>query len=161
MPWRDKKERDKNGMPPQAEGTMADNMKHISLVMTFLLALVSGCSAGKDGDRQKGYSENRTRMEAEAQHRLAAARGQLAHGQADAAKRTIEQMRSDCYLALDGRAEGILLMDSVDLFLAKTELEAIDSLMRAADPRATQERFEEACRKVQFYERKIQYDRSR
>jgi len=136
-------------------------MKHISLAAVFLLALASGCSAGRDGDKKKNYSENRTRMEAEAQHRLAAARGQLAHGQADAAKRTIEQMRSDCYLALDGRAEGILLMDSVDLFLAKAELSAIDSLLCAGDPHATQERFEEACRKVQFYERKLQYDRSR
>lgn len=136
-------------------------MKYTLLALFFPLVLVSSCSAGKDSDKKKNYSERRTRMEAEAQIRLAAARRQLAERLPAEAKRTIEQMRSDCYLALDGRAEGILLMDSVDLFIAKAGLSAIDSLMRAGDSHVSQEDFEEACRKVQFYERKIQYDRSR
>lgn len=133
--------------------------KHILPALFLTAVSLFSCSTDKTADKTKNYSENRTRMEAEAQKRLAIARRQLAGGQPTQAKQTIEKMRTDCYLALDGRNEGILLMDSVDLALAKNELASVDSLMRSGDKNVSQENFDEACRKVQFYERKIQYDR--
>ena len=100
-------------------------------------------------------------MEKEAQVRLAQARSLLAAGRQGEAKVVVEQLRKDCYLALDARVEGILLMDSIDLQQARVDLALTDSLLRVGCDTVEQADFDEACRKVQFYERKIQHDRSR
>ncbi len=135
-------------------------MKHIVAVAIMLAALTS-CSFFSSKEKKPDYSENRARMEAEAQRMLNTARRQLAQSQCTQAKATIEQMRKDCYLALDARKAGILLMDSVDLQMARNELEQVDSLLRAKVDSISQTDFDEACRKVQFYERKIQFDKSK
>lgn len=100
-------------------------------------------------------------METEAQRRLEVARQQVSEGAFNEAKQTVENMRKDCYLAIDARKEGVLLMDSIDLSLSRQELAHVDSLMCAGNKTVTQDDFDEACRKVQFYERKIQYDKKR
>ncbi len=98
-------------------------------------------------------------MESEAQTRLAEARTALSAGDCARAKAVIEKMRKDCYLALAARKEGILLMDSVNIRQSKDELQQADSLLRIDATPEARERFDEACRKVQFHERKLQYDR--
>lgn len=125
--------------------------------------LQTSCSffSSKDKAGKPEYSENRARMEVEAKGRLATARRQLAASQYAEAKATIQKMRKDCYLALDARNEGILLMDSVDLRISQGELARVDSLMRAGVDSVGQAEFEEACRKVQFYERKVQFDKKK
>lgn len=135
-------------------------MKHL-LYAAFFLATLTSCSFFSSKSEKPDYSENRARMEVEAQQMLSTARAQLAGSQCSQAKATIEQMRKDCYLALDARKAGILLMDSVDLQLARNELALVDSLLRAKTDSVSQADFDEACRKVQFYERKIQYDKSK
>lgn len=135
-------------------------MKHL-LYVAFLLIALTSCSFFSSKSEKPDYSENRARMEAKAQKMLSSARAQLARSQCSQAKATIEKMRKDCYLALDARKAGILLMDSVDLQLARNELAMVDSLLRAKTDRVSQADFDEACRKVQFYERKIQYDKSK
>lgn len=97
-------------------------------------------------------------MEKEADGRLALARRQLAAGDYAGARQTIGQMRKDCYLALDARTQGIVVMDSVDLMEACAALARTDSLLRVQPDSARQTEFEELCRKVQFYERKIRHD---
>lgn len=125
------------------------------LAVCMMVAAVS-CSNGKG----KNYSENRTRMEAQAQQMLQQARKKLAAGSPAEAKALIEKMRTDCYLAIDARTQGILLMDSVDLRLSQIALRRTDSLMRSTDCDSIgQDDFNEACRKVQFYERKLQFDK--
>ena len=133
------------------------------LLLFAALCLCGACSLFKTKEDPKtgSYSENRSRMEKEAQQRLAKARSLLSGGSCAQAKAVVEQMRKDCYLALDARKEGILLMDSIDLQLARVELARTDSLLRAGCDTLEQADFDEACRKVQFYERKIQHDRSR
>ena len=137
-------------------------MKNL-LLLFAALCLCSACSLfkTKEDPKTEAYSENRSRMEKEAQQRLAKARSLLSGGNCVQAKAVVEQMRKDCYLALDARKEGILLMDSIDLQLARVELARTDSLLRAGCDTLEQADFDEACRKVQFYERKIQHDRSR
>ena len=100
-------------------------------------------------------------MEAIAQQRLATARQQLSEGNCQAAKKSIEAMRHDCYLALTARQQGILLMDSVELRQAQLDLAHIDSLMQHDNAKSHSASFEEACQKVQFYERKLQFDKQR
>lgn len=131
----------------------------IIYIMVCFSLFFAACSGNKGGGDEKKYSEARTRMEAEAAVRLATARKQLAEGKMAQAKQTVEKMRTDCYLAIDARKQGILLMDSIDLRLALAEVAHIDSLMRMGADGVGQDEFDEAWRKAQFYERKIQYDK--
>lgn len=129
--------------------------------MLMLMLTIIACSAGggtKNNVNTEDRSEARNKMETEAQARLSKARTKLAQMQCAEAKVIVIKMRKDCYLALSARKEGILLMDSIDIQQAKLELSKADSLMQKQHSISTSDDFDEACRKVQFYERKLQYD---
>lgn len=129
--------------------------------MLMLMLTIIACSAGggtKNNVNTEDRSEARNKMETEAQARLSMARTKLAQMQCAEAKAIVIKMRKDCYLALSARKEGILLMDSIDIQQAKLELSKADSLMQQQHSISTSDDFDEACRKVQFYERKLQYD---
>lgn len=129
--------------------------------MLMLMLTIIACSAGggtKNNVNTEDRSEARNKMETEAQARLSMARAKLAQMQCAEAKAIVIKMRKDCYLALSARKEGILLMDSIDIQQAKFELSKADSLMQKQHSISTSDDFDEACRKVQFYERKLQYD---
>lgn len=129
--------------------------------MLMLMLTIIACSAGggtKNNVNTEDRSEARNKMETEAQARLSMARTKLAQMQCAEAKAIVIKMRKDCYLALSARKEGILLMDSIDIQQAKLELSKADSLMQKQHSISTSDDFNEACRKVQFYERKLQYD---
>ena len=129
--------------------------------MLMLMLTIIACSAGggtKNNVNTEDRSEARNKMETEAQARLSMARAKLAQMQCAEAKAIVIKMRKDCYLALSARKEGILLMDSIDIQQAKLELSKADSLMQKQHSISTSDEFDEACRKVQFYERKLQYD---
>lgn len=129
--------------------------------MLMLMLTIIACSAGgetKNNANTEDRSEARNKMETEAQARLSMARAKLAQMQCAEAKAIVIKMRKDCYLALSARKEGILLMDSIDIQQAKLELSKADSLMQKQHSISTSDNFDEACRKVQFYERKLQYD---
>lgn len=129
--------------------------------MLMLMLTIIACSAGggtKNNVNTEDRSEARNKMETEAQARLSMARAKLAQMQCGEAKAIVIKMRKDCYLALSARKEGILLMDSIDIQQAKLELSKADSLMQKQHSISISDEFDEACRKVQFYERKLQYD---
>lgn len=131
------------------------------IAMLMLMLTIIACSAGggtKNNVNTEDRSEARNKMETEAQARLSMARAKLAQMQCGEAKAIVIKMRKDCYLALSARKEGILLMDSIDIQQAKLELSKPDSLMQKQHSISTSDDFDEACRKVQFYERKLQYD---
>ena len=135
-----------------------------SLLLPFLaigLPLFFSCSnkSGK-GHTSEQYSDNRERMEMEAQLYLNKARVALQQMKGAEAKKTIEVMRKKCYLAITARKEGILLMDSVDLLMARQELQRLDSVMQRQNTDNIKADFEDACKKVQFYERKLQFDKT-
>lgn len=98
-------------------------------------------------------------MEQEAQRKLQTARVFMQKEDFAQAKKTIEAMRKKDYLAITARKEGILLMDSICLQEAKMQLTKTDSLQQVGKASGTQ--LEEACQKVQFYERKLQFDKQR
>lgn len=129
------------------------------LILSAALVFTS-CSlfGGKKDEASDSYSEHRQQMESEAQGRLALARTQLCQGDYAESRATIEKMRKDCYLALDARRQGILLMDSIDLADARALLARVDSGMHAGVDSIGRGDFEEACRKVEFYERKLKHD---
>lgn len=128
----------------------------LSIASTLILT-ISSCSFFKSSDdKTKGYSDERKVMESRAQVQLQQARTWLAKGDFNQAKKEIETMRKKNYLAIDARKQGILLMDSISLMEARAELNHTDSLQRCGKVSANE--LEEACQKVQFYERKLQFD---
>lgn len=133
---------------------------NISMVCALVLTCLASCSLFKsDKNETDGYSDNRKIMEQEAQRKLQTARVFMQKEDFAQAKKTIEAMRKKDYLAITARKEGILLMDSICLQEAKMQLTKTDSLQQLGKASGTQ--LEEACQKVQFYERKLQFDKQR
>lgn len=133
---------------------------NISMVCALVLTCLASCSLFKsDKNETDGYSDNRKIMEQEAQRKLQTARVFMQKEDFAQAKKNIEAMRKKDYLAITARKEGILLMDSICLQEAKMQLTKTDSLQQVGKASGTQ--LEEACQKVQFYERKLQFDKQR
>lgn len=133
---------------------------NISMVCALVLTCLASCSLFKsDKNETDGYSDNRKIMEQEAQRKLQTARVFMQKEDFSQAKKTIEAMRKKDYLAITARKEGILLMDSICLQEAKMQLTKTDSLQQVR--KASDIQLEEACQKVQFYERKLQFDKQR
>lgn len=130
----------------------------IALALSLSALFAASCSSSGQNKSQEDQSELRKKMEKTAQQYLSQARSQLAQKQLEAAKATIGDMRKKCYQAITARKEGILLMDSIDLEMARQELVRTDSLLHAGEPQLSQSDFDEACRKVEFYERKLRHD---
>lgn len=128
------------------------------LTLSMAATIASSCSQSGSNKPADDYSDRRTEMEAKAQTFLAEARTSFANGNHAAAKQRIETMRKDCYLAITARKEGILLMDSIDIEMARRELVKADSTAQAAASPDAQAAFDEACKKVEFYERKLKHD---
>lgn len=134
---------------------------HVFCLFLILIG-ISSCKDQQHSNNDKNnYSFHRQIMEKKAQVSLKNARTHLAQGHISAAKDTLEKMRKDCYLALSARREGILLMDSIDLQQSKTELFSADSLVRLKPTDENRQNFNESCQKVQFYERKLQFDKQK
>lgn len=130
----------------------------IALALSLSALFAASCSSSGQNKPHEDQSELRKKMEKTAQQYLSQARSQLAQKQLEAAKATIGDMRKKCYQAITARKEGILLMDSIDLEMARQELVRTDSLLHAGEPQLSQSDFDEACRKVEFYERKLRHD---
>ena len=132
-------------------------LKGLACALCLAAGLLTACKDNKKGEAQ---SEKRTEMEERAQEYLANARKSLAQKDFAAARQSIEQMRKDCYLALSGRRQGILLMDSIDCADAQQQLVKLDSLVRQnPDDAGLAAQFEEKCKEVDFYKKKIVHDR--
>lgn len=101
------------------------------------LTLLTSC-----GGKYSDASSQRRQDEKVAAELLQQARSQMHQGLLDDAKQTIKVMRDSCRFALDGREEGILLLDSIELLRAQNDTTVDDREMR-----------------VQFYQRKLEHDR--
>lgn len=109
----------------------------LSAMSLSLLTLLTAC-----GGKYSDASSQRRKDERVAAELLAHARSQMQQGQLEAAKNTIKVMRDSCRFALDGREEGILLLDSIELLKAQNDTTVDDKELR-----------------VQFYQRKLEHDR--
>lgn len=135
-------------------------VKKMRNMAMLLAASLLSLSCGQGGD-SRGWSKARTEMEAAGQTLLSEARAALAVRQFDKARAIVEQMRKECTLALDAREEGILLMDSIDLSQARSQLQRTDSLQleHPADSHLLQQTIEDLNQKVKFYKRKLEHDK--
>lgn len=94
----------------------------IALALSLSALFAASCSSSGQNKSHEDQSELRKKMEKTAQQYLSQARSKLAQKQLEAAKATIGDMRKKCYQAITARKEGILLMDSIDLEMARQEL---------------------------------------
>lgn len=88
------------------------------------------------------YSDQREQDEDAARTFLEQARQEFSEGRYDDARRTISVMRDSCRYALNAREQGILLLDSIELFQVRNDTAAAD--------RDVKER---------FYLKKLEHDR--
>ncbi len=138
------------------------NSKKISIVAAVVVAAIAIMIAlvfvlPMNGSMSKSDSE-KARMETKGRAYLDSARAALKSKDYEGAKEKIIELRRRCPRAIEARKMGILLMDSIELAEAQTELQKADSIMQADSTRRDNARFEELCEKVKFYHRKLQHD---
>ena len=111
-------------------------MKKYTMFVFAMAALIWSCGNADTGPQCK------------AAQMLGQSRVLLAKGEYDAARDTLLSMRAQCPTALEARAQGILLLDSIEL------LATIDSIKDAEG-----ERWKQLDVKREFYFRKLDIDK--
>ena len=127
--------------------------------ITLAALSISLCSCSSD--KKSEYSEKREQAEKEGQNCLKEARNALSNKKYDIARESIEKMRKDFPLALNAREEGILLLDSVNLFEAENQIKIVNQQIRekSKNQDSLQIEFEDLFQKSKFYKRKLEHDK--
>ena len=89
-----------------------------------LLCVLTMCFACKE-NKHEDWSEARTKMEQKGQAYLMLSRQALSEKNFTTAREKVNLLRKECELALYAREEGILLMDSINLFEAEEQFRTI------------------------------------
>lgn len=128
--------------------------KYFSLSLG-LLCVLTMCFACKE-NKHEDWSEARTKMEQKGQAYLMLSRQALSEKNFTTAREKVNLLRKECELALSAREEGILLMDSINLFEAEEQFRTacVDSTAASA-----RESIEDLQQKICFYQRKLEHDK--
>lgn len=120
-----------------------------------LLCALTMCFACKE-NKHEDWSEARTKMEQKGQAYLMLSRQALSEKNFTTAREKVNLLRKECELALSAREEGILLMDSINLFEAEElfRTACVDSTAASA-----RESIEDLQQKICFYQRKLEHDK--
>ncbi|EJX08371.1 hypothetical protein, secreted [gut metagenome] len=133
-------------------------MKYNTILGLLLLGLLSSSC----GDKKSAYDKEREAAETNGKACLTTARAALAENDFQTAREAVEKMRKEYRLAINARAEGILLMDSINLLEAEHELKIVDKALRdenAKDKDSLQIAFDDLFQKSKFYKRKLEHDK--
>lgn len=120
-----------------------------------LLCVLTMCFACKE-NKHEDWSEARTKMEQKGQAYLMLSRQALSEKNFTTAREKVNLLRKECELALSAREEGILLMDSINLFEAEEQFRTASEDSTAASAR---ESIEDLQQKICFYQRKLEHDK--
>lgn len=133
-------------------------MKYNTLLGLLLLGLLGSSCA----DNKTAYDKEREAAEANGKACLTTARAALDDNDFQTAREAVEKMRKEYRLAINARAEGILLMDSINLLEAEHELKIVDKALRdenAKNKDSLQIVFDDLFQKSKFYKRKLEHDK--
>lgn len=128
----------------------------------FALSLAAVLCWGCSGDKKTEYEEKRDAEEQQGVLCLEEARASLEKKDYPAARSAIERMRKEHPLALEARAKGILLLDSINLFEAEAQLKELHALLKenkVEQSDSLQIEFDDLFQKTKFYKRKLEHDR--
>lgn len=131
-------------------------MRHTFSSLLLVMLCLVGCQKA-----HPDWSGHRCADEANALSYLATARERMRARDFAAAEAAIDSLRQYCPLALDGRKRGIIVADSIALLQAQEKLMQCDAQMIEAGeciPDSMKLAYEDLCRKVKFYQRKIKHD---
>lgn len=120
-----------------------------------LLCVLTMCFACKE-NKHEDWSEARTKMEQKGQAYLMLSRQALSEKNFTTAREKVNLLRKECELALSAREEGILLMDSINLFEAEEQFRTACEDSTAVSAR---ESIEDLQQKICFYQRKLEHDK--
>lgn len=131
-------------------------LKHKYLNLSLgLLCVLTMCFACKE-NKHEDWSEARTKMEQKGQAYLMLSRQALSEKNFTTAREKVNLLRKECELALSAREEGILLMDSINLFEAEEQFRTACEDSTAASARKS---IEDLQQKICFYQRKLEHDK--
>ena len=122
-----------------------------------LLCVLTMCFACKE-NKHEDWSEARTKMEQKGQAYLMLSRQALSEKNFTTAREKVNLLRKECELALSAREEGILLMDSINLFEAEEQFRTACEDSTAASARESIS-IEDLQQKICFYQRKLEHDK--
>lgn len=132
-------------------------LKHKYLNLSLgLLCVLTMCFACKE-NKHEDWSEARTKMEQKGQAYLMLSRQALSEKNFTTAREKVNLLRKECELALSAREEGILLMDSINLFEAEEQFRTACEDSTAASARESI--IEDLQQKICFYQRKLEHDK--
>jgi len=130
------------------------------LYLLVLLPALTACH--KKNPAEANWSHARMEAETMADSLLRDSRRACLRGDYSRARLLLDSIRVHHALALNVREKGILLLDSINLFDARQQLERMDTLMAQSDVSdSVKALFEENAHKVKFYRRKLAHDRSK
>lgn len=94
----------------------------------------------------------------EGTRQLVEARAACLAGHYEAARDSIKAMRLHHRLAIEARRQGILLLDSIELFAARDSFSVLQRTPASMDSASYANEYERLSLKVKFFERKLQED---
>lgn len=97
----------------------------LALTLVVTSAVLVGCQS-----KYGNASKRRIHDEEVAVTLLNQARQQMNAGQYEEARKSVRLLRDSCRYALDGREQGILLLDSIELLMARADTTIEDYAMR-------------------------------
>ena len=141
-------------------------MKAFLSITCLTLALCTFSCNSKDGKADNGdtpeeQSDKRIEAEAKGQKCLEDARKALKEGDFSTARELVSKIRNEYRLAITARNEGILLLDSVNLFEAEYQLKDVNKKIRNVGSDSLdslQYEFDDLTQKFKFYKRKLEFD---
>lgn len=141
----------------------ADSLFKTNKIVFLILCatfLVIGC--GKSvRDTGSIQSEKRRADESRAAIWLKEARKAVSVNDFQRGRILIDSIRRETRLALDAREWSILLLDSIELREAQIDLGRTDSMVQyGINTDSLTQVFEELVRRVKFYQRKLEHDRT-
>lgn len=133
----------------------------VGVCLTLTLGVNSACGTSpEEAAKQRREAEERAGAQ-----QLAVARTHFQQQQYEAARDSILSLRRTHPLAMQARAQGILLLDSIELAMAKADLQQFDAQTPALTSHLDSVHHADAREvltvKVRFFERKLQEDLAR
>lgn len=107
----------------------------------------------------KEWSEARNKKEFKGQQILEEARKALQKNEYAQARKAVDKLRKECDLALSAREEGILLMDSINLFESQKRFDEACTASQCVNDSLSKD-IDELRQRIEFYKRKLSHDKT-
>lgn len=135
-------------------------VKQTKMAKYILLMLTASLFMSCNKSMNKEWSEARNEKEIKGQQILKEARIALQKNEYAQARKAIDKLRKECDLALSAREEGILLMDSINLFESQKKFDEACTTSQSVNDSLAKD-IDEFRQRIEFYKRKLSHDKTK